>query len=43
MPAETIIGRFNERVRNQPDKVALRYKDAGEWKDVTWRDYGDTV
>ncbi len=43
MPAETIIGRFNERVRSHPDKVALRYKDAGDWKDITWRDYGDTV
>lgn len=43
MSAETIVGRFNERVRNHPDKVALRHKTAGEWKDITWRDYGDSV
>jgi long-chain acyl-CoA synthetase len=43
MAAETIVGRFNERVRNHPDRVALRNKVAGEWKDITWRDYGDSV
>ena len=29
MPATTIIGRFHERVRTHPEKVALRYKDRG--------------
>lgn len=43
MAAETIVARFWERVRTHPDKVALRYKDAGEWKDITWRRYGDEV
>ena len=43
MPATTIIGRFHERVRTHPEKVALRYKGDGAWHDVTWRDYGDTV
>jgi long-chain acyl-CoA synthetase len=41
--ATTIIERFNERVRNHPDKVALRYKSGGEWRDITWRGYGDAV
>jgi len=41
--AQTIIERFHERVRNSPDKVALRFKRGGEWQDITWRGYGDTV
>lgn len=41
--AETIIERFHERVRSHPDKVALRYKPDGSWRDVTWADYGRTV
>jgi long-chain acyl-CoA synthetase len=53
MPATTIIARFHERVRTHPEKVALRYKDAGagsagpqdgaSWHDITWREYGDAV
>lgn len=43
MPATTIIGRFHERVRTHPEKVALRYKEDGSWRDITWRDYGDSV
>ena len=43
MPAETIIGRFNERVENHPAKVALRYKAESDWKDITWGAYGDAV
>ncbi|MDQ4064667.1 MAG: AMP-binding protein, partial [Actinomycetota bacterium] len=41
--AQTIIERFQERVRNQPDKVAMRYKRNGDWADITWRGYGDSV
>ena len=41
--ASTIIERFHERVSGHPDKIALRYKAAGEWQDVTWREYGDQV
>ena len=43
MPATTIIGRFHERVRTHPEKVALRYKQVGSWHDITWREYGDSV
>ena len=43
MPAQTIIDRFHERVRSHPDKLALRYKSGGGWKDVTWKGYGDAV
>jgi long-chain acyl-CoA synthetase len=43
MPATTIIGRFHERVRTHPEKVALRFKRDGAWHDISWRDYGDGV
>ena len=43
MAASTIIERFHERIAEHPDRVALRYKDSGQWKDITWRGYGDTV
>ncbi len=41
--AETIVGRFWERVGEHPDRVALRHKGDGDWKDVTWQGYGDQV
>ncbi|CAN5668728.1 AMP-dependent synthetase/ligase [soil metagenome] len=53
MPATTIIERFHERVRTHPEKVALRSKKDGRgvgparpqdgWRDITWREYGDSV
>ena len=43
MAAQTIIERFHERVRNHPDKLALRHKQGGQWQDITWRDYGERV
>ncbi|MDQ5816542.1 MAG: AMP-binding protein, partial [Actinomycetota bacterium] len=39
--AETIVGRFWERVGEHPERVALRYKGGGGWRDVTWQGYGD--
>lgn len=41
--AQTIIERFHERLREHPSKVALRYKANGEWRDITWRRYGEMV
>ncbi|HYI43870.1 MAG TPA: long-chain fatty acid--CoA ligase [Actinomycetota bacterium] len=41
--AQTIVERFFERVAEHPDKVALRHKAGGAWKDITWRGYGDLV
>jgi long-chain acyl-CoA synthetase len=41
--AQTIIERFNERVASHPQKVALRYKSGGDWKDITWAEYGANV
>jgi long-chain acyl-CoA synthetase len=39
MAAQTIIERFVQHVAERPDKVALRYKEAGAWKDITWSEY----
>jgi long-chain acyl-CoA synthetase len=39
----TIVERFKEHVLTSPDKVALRYKSDGGWRDITWRDYGAEV
>ena len=41
--AQTIMEKFHERVRSHPSKVAFRYKSNGDWRDITWRDYGGTV
>ncbi len=41
--AQTIVERFFERVKEHPDKVALRYKRDGQWADITWRRYGEVV
>lgn len=41
--ATTIVERFHDRVSEQPDRVALRHKVSGQWRDITWRDYGDVV
>jgi long-chain acyl-CoA synthetase len=41
--AQTLIERFHERVSQHPEGVALRHKVNGEWRDITWRDYGDVV
>lgn len=35
----TVPRMFVHRVRNHPDKVALRYKYLGIWRDVTWAEY----
>jgi long-chain acyl-CoA synthetase len=43
MAAETIVGRFQERVAGHPGRVALRFKSGGRWHEVTWRGYGDNV
>jgi long-chain acyl-CoA synthetase len=41
--ANTIVQRFWERTREHPDRVALRHKVGGDWRDVTWKEYGDNV
>lgn len=41
--ARTIVHRFRERARSHPEQVALRCKRAGEWVDITWREYESSV
>ena len=41
--AQTIVEKFHERVQEHPSKVSLRYKSGGDWRDVTWRRYGEMV
>lgn len=36
---QTISEMFLNRVREHPDKVALRHKYLGIWRDVTWTEY----
>jgi long-chain acyl-CoA synthetase len=43
MGANTIVARFSERVRGNPEGVALRYRRGGPWIDITWRGYGEAV
>ena len=43
MPAATITELFAERVQSHPERVALRYKSGGAWRDITWGDYGTLV
>ncbi|MDQ7782671.1 MAG: AMP-binding protein [Desulfomonilaceae bacterium] len=41
--AETISQMFVDRALQHPDKVALRYKWLGIWRDVTWAEYLEKV
>jgi len=38
---ETVSQLFAQRVRELPDKVALREKDYGIWNEYTWSEYGE--
>lgn len=43
MKEETIVHIFQRRVREFGDKPALRVKQGGAWRDISWREYGDRV
>jgi long-chain acyl-CoA synthetase len=43
MPDETVCSRFAYQVERIPDSVAMRYRDGDEWRDVTWRQYGEAA
>ena len=40
---KTVCTIFADAVRNWPDRTALRWKRDGEWRQLTWREYGDQV
>jgi long-chain acyl-CoA synthetase len=39
----TAVTRIRDWAQRAPDQVALRDKDFGVWRDITWSDYWDTV
>lgn len=43
MTEPTLIHIFEQRVREFGDKSALRYKEGGTWRDISWREYGHRV
>ena len=43
LAARTIVDRFIERVRSQPDRVALRARSGDGWRSITWAEYGNNV
>ena len=40
---DTVTSLFLKRVAEVPDRVALREKEFGVWRSVTWREYGEQV
>lgn len=39
----SIVDRFRQLVERQPDRVALRSSQDGDWRTISWRDYGVAV
>lgn len=39
----TVVERFRERVRLQPQRRALRYHDGDDWRAMDWGEYGRAV
>lgn len=42
-PVTTLATRVRDRARTTPTRVAMRQKDLGIWREVTWASYWDTV
>jgi long-chain acyl-CoA synthetase len=40
---ETLARFFWKKVQERGDKVAMRYKDLGIWRAITWREYGENA
>lgn len=43
MEAQHDIRRFLERVETLGDRTAVRYRQEGQWRDLSWRELGDRV
>ncbi|MBW3589694.1 MAG: AMP-binding protein, partial [Actinobacteria bacterium] len=41
VPGKTLVEIFLNRVAKTPDLAAMRHKQDGQWKTITWRDFGD--
>lgn len=40
VPGNTLVEIFLNRVAKTPDLVAMRFKEGGQWKPITFRDFG---
>ena len=43
MSEDTIVSTFHAQVERLGDRRAMRCRHDGEWRDITWREYGDRV
>ncbi len=43
MSGETLLTYFQRHVKEDPHQVALREKEYGIWRDITWEEYGEKV
>ena len=43
VPGDTLPAMFFNAVRMRGEKVAVRQKELGIWRSVTWREFGETV
>src|SRR5712691_2187378 len=43
MSQDTIVSTFHSQVERLGDRRAMRYRRDGEWRDITWREYGNRV
>ena len=43
MAGHTIPHRLLERAKNQPEVVAIRYKERDVWVDITWKEYAEAT
>lgn len=41
VPGKTLVEIFLNRVAKTPDLSAMRHKQDGSWKTITWREFGD--
>ena len=39
----TVATRVRDRAASDPTAVAMRHKDLGVWKEISWAEYWDTV
>ena len=43
MQEETLVRMFRDRVKRYGDRVCLRHKAEGAWRDISWKEFGERV
>src|SRR5205823_3899641 len=43
MPGDTLTKRFREQVSTMGDRDAMHFREGGEWRAISWNDYGRLV